>query len=163
MQNNLSPLIASFRSLSYQRKFTIVSALVLVIMLPAVLLVVSQEQNLASKADTTTLVEAESGTISGNATLKTSDSASGGKYILLNPQTTVQPPTPTTYKAPTPSPTKWPPTPTPHPYATSTPRPTPRPTLRPTAFPTPRPTNRPTPTPTPTPGHGNGNGQGDHH
>jgi hypothetical protein len=150
MGNKFSSALAYFRSLSYSKKITVLSVLVLVIALPAILLTVSQQENISSKADTNTVIEAESGTVTGNATIKDSTFASGGKYILLNAMTTPQPPTPTTFQPPTPRPTVWPPTPTWHPNATPTPRPTTTP------YPTPRP--RPTSTPTPTSRPGNGNG-----
>ncbi len=135
MVNNLATAASFFRSLSYGKKLTVLSAVVLVISLPTLLFVLTQPQNIASKADTTTLIEAESGTLSGNAVVKSSETASGGKYIVLNATT----------------PTPRPPTPTWKPYPSLTPRPS----LRPTVTPTPRPTA--TPTPTPTPGHGLGN------
>jgi len=123
--NTFASVAAYFRSLSYGKRISILSALVLVIMLPAILLVVSQQENINSKADTTTIIEGESGTLSGNAVVKSSDMASGGKYVLLNASTTIQPPTPTAYIAPT-----------------ATPTPRPRPTITPTPTPTPRPGNR---------------------
>ena len=147
-----SSALGYFRSLSYSKKITVLSVLVLVIALPAILFAVSQQENISSRADTSTIIEAESGTLSGNATLRSSDTASGGEYIQFIGPTQI--PTPTTFQPPTPTPTPQPPTPTFRPIATFTPRPK----VRPTAITTPRPTSRPTQTPTP--GHGNGKGNG---
>lgn len=121
------------------KKITVLATLVLAITLPTLVFVLSHVQNFSSKADVTTMVEAESGTISGNIAIKSSVDASGGKYILFGGST--QPPTPTTYKAPTPTPTIQ--------------------QIAPTV--TPRPTSGsilgPTPTTKPLQSHGNGQGE----
>src|SRR6266568_3847960 len=153
MESKLSSLVVSIRSLSRRKKITILSSLVLVLTLPTLVFVLAQQQNNSSKAESTTVIEAESGTLSGNVAIKTSDQASGGKYIQFVAPT--QLPTPTPFQAPTPTihPTNLLPTPT---IKVIVPTSTPRPTPRPTVVPTPRPTS--TPTPTPTPVHGNDNG-----
>jgi len=128
----------SLSSLSKRKKITVVATLVLVITLPTLVAVLSKEQNYSSKADVTTVIEAESGTLSGNVVVKSNADASGGKYILFGGSNS-QSPTPTPYKV------------------------TPIPTSRPSVNPTAKPTIKPMPTPTPLlHGNSHGNGNGNH-
>jgi len=151
MESKLSSSVVYIRSLSRRKKITILASLVLVLILPTLVFVLTQQQNTSSNAESTTVIEAESGTLSGNVAIMTSDQASGGKYIQFVQPTQLHTLTP--FQAPTPTihPTNIP-TPT---IKVIIPTSTPRPTPKPTAVPTPRPTS--TPTPTPTPVHGNDN------